>query len=145
MLVKMSDRSKSKPSALKTDTCPCGNGSYASCCQPYHTGKVYPETAEQLMRSRYSAYSLREVDYIYQTTHSTARHSELKEAITRWAESATFLQLTIKNTKAGKKKDKAGIVEFIATYSEAAVMKQRHEVSLFEKVKKRWYYLGAEE
>ena len=123
--------------------CPCGNGKYASCCQPYHTAKAYPETAEQLMRSRYSAYALRQVTYLYDTTHPSSRHSGLKEAIKSWAENATFVNLIIRGTKAGTKKDKTATVDFIATYTETGVMKQRQENSLFEKVKKRWYYVGS--
>ena len=127
----------------KSTACPCGNGTYATCCKPYHTSKTFPDTAEKLMRSRYSAYALGEVDYLYNTTHPSERHADLKDAIAQWAQDATFLQLSIKRTEAGTKNDKTGIVEFVATYSEAALMQQRQEVSLFKKVKKRWYYVGA--
>ena len=54
--------------------CPCKSRlPYAGCCQPFHHGKAKPETAEQLMRSRYSAYFFRLVDYLVETTHPDTR------------------------------------------------------------------------
>lgn len=39
--------------------CPCQSGKpYTECCQPFHLKTAFPETAEQLMRSRYAAYTL---------------------------------------------------------------------------------------
>ena len=40
--------------------CPCGGASYASCCGPYIAGDALPPTAEALMRSRYTAFTLRD-------------------------------------------------------------------------------------
>eukprot|EP00890_Picochlorum_soloecismus_P004202 jgi/Picsp_1/4783/NSC_02151-R1_sec-c motif domain protein len=54
----------------KKSSCPCGSGrSYANCCKKYHTGEKLPDTAEGLMRSRYTAYAKGLVDYVVQTTH----------------------------------------------------------------------------
>ncbi len=50
--------------------CPCHSGKeYVDCCAPYHKGEPAP-TPLALMRSRYSAYALGNVDYIIATTHS---------------------------------------------------------------------------
>ena len=39
------------------ELCPCQSGKiYGECCGPVLEGKVKAETAEQLMRARYSAY-----------------------------------------------------------------------------------------
>ena len=46
------------------DPCPCGGDRYGSCCAPLHRGERQAATAEQLMRSRYSAYALGEVEDI---------------------------------------------------------------------------------
>lgn len=49
--------------------CPCGSGlSYEKCCKAFHDGAL-PDTAEALMRSRYSAYAKGLVEYIVSTTH----------------------------------------------------------------------------
>ena len=53
------------PREREESLCPCKSRlSYALCCLPFHQGKAKPETAEQLMRSRYSAYFFRLVDYL---------------------------------------------------------------------------------
>lgn len=49
--------------------CPChSKKKYAECCQPLHFQKREPKSALELMRSRYSAYSLGLVNYIIDTT-----------------------------------------------------------------------------
>ena len=53
------------------DKCPCGSElSYAECCEPVIKGEKAAETAEQLMRSRYSAYVKTEIDYLLDLTPS---------------------------------------------------------------------------
>lgn len=71
--------------------CLCGSGqSYGECCAPHHKLAKEAPDAEVLMRSRYSAYALREVDYLWHTLHST--HPERRrgrEAFRRsWAGAA---------------------------------------------------------
>ena len=56
------------------DACPCGSPTlYAACCGPLHRGARLAETAEQLMRSRYSAYALGELGYVFRTWHPRTR------------------------------------------------------------------------
>ncbi|BBD09151.1 SEC-C motif domain-containing protein [Desulfovibrio ferrophilus] len=48
----------------KPKDCPCGSGKeYTACCEPIINGTPAP-TAEALMRSRYSAYVVGNIDYI---------------------------------------------------------------------------------
>ena len=50
------------------DKCPCGSEiKYKKCCQNFHKGKLAPRALE-LMKSRYSAYVLKDVKYIIKTT-----------------------------------------------------------------------------
>jgi SEC-C motif-containing protein len=52
--------------------CPCTPAArYASCCRPYHRGEGEPPDAETLMRSRYSAFALGEIEYLWRTLHPT--------------------------------------------------------------------------
>ena len=53
--------------ALDQSPCPCGGGAYRSCCGPLHRGDQRAKTAEQLMRSRYSAFARGEIDYLLAT------------------------------------------------------------------------------
>lgn len=57
--------------------CPCHSGkTYPNCCAPFHAGERAP-TAEQLMRSRYSAYVLKLADYLRDTWHASTRPNDL--------------------------------------------------------------------
>ena len=53
--------------AQDSGPCPCGGGEYSRCCGPLHRQERRAETAEQLMRSRYSAFAKGEVDYLLHT------------------------------------------------------------------------------
>lgn len=50
--------------------CPCGSERrYTECCGSYHKRQKEAPDAETLMRSRYSAYVLKDVDYLWHTLH----------------------------------------------------------------------------
>lgn len=55
-------------------TCPCGSAKhYQDCCKPLHIhvdcGERIADSPEQLMRSRYCAFVLKNFDYIIKTHH----------------------------------------------------------------------------
>lgn len=53
--------------------CPCGSGtSYGKCCSPFHSHEQEPLDPVALIRSRYSAYALENLDYIVETTSSNS-------------------------------------------------------------------------
>ena len=59
-----------RPTAL----CPCGSDEpFGRCCLPLHLGERQAETAEQLMRARYSAYAVDNLDYVWRTWHPRTR------------------------------------------------------------------------
>lgn len=54
----------------RASPCPCTSGlPYDRCCAPYHRGEREAPDPPSLMRSRYSAFALREVEYLYRTLH----------------------------------------------------------------------------
>ncbi|HEX8496958.1 MAG TPA: YchJ family metal-binding protein, partial [Actinomycetales bacterium] len=56
--------------------CPCGSGAgYESCCCRLHRGEGVPATAEQLMRSRFSAFAVGDAAYLGATWHPSTRPS----------------------------------------------------------------------
>ena len=69
----------------RTRDCPCGSGArYTACCGPWHAGQAAP-SAEALMRSRYSAYTLCLRDYLLDTWHPSRRPASLEfEPQLRW-------------------------------------------------------------
>ena len=56
--------------------CPCGKGLYAACCGKFHEGKELTGNAEELMRSRYSAFVLKNEVYLLSTWHPSTRPQE---------------------------------------------------------------------
>jgi len=117
--------------------CPCGLGEdYDSCCGRYHRGAPAP-TAEQLMRSRYSAFAVGDAAYLLRTWHPSARPRTLElDPRCRWT------RLAVLDTDGGKLFDAAGTVSFRAMY---VLDGQRHvlaETSRFVREGKRWFYLG---
>ena len=62
--------------------CPCGSGKpLAACCGQYLDGGAWPETAEALMRSRYTAYALGNYPWLVETTHPAVRSEVSAEAL----------------------------------------------------------------
>jgi SEC-C motif-containing protein len=126
--------------------CPCHSGKqYETCCQPFHLGKN-PDTALELMRSRYAAYALSMPEYIIRTTHP--KNPQFSLDTKKWAEEiSTFSSLTeFKNLE---------ILDFEESGSWATVTFTAHllqnkkdvsftEKSRFEKVKGKWLYRNGE-
>ena len=140
-----SDKSPETPMGERSQSlCPCkSRTSYADCCQPFHLGRAKPDTAEQLMRSRYSAYFFRLVDYLVSTTHPDIRARDLKNQIEASIHQVNWRFLTILGTSKGGKDDKTGKVEFIAEYFEENQPHELHERSRFKRFKGDWKYLDG--
>ncbi len=132
------------PREREQSLCPCKSRlSYALCCLPFHQGKAKPETAEQLMRSRYSAYFFRLVDYLVETTHPETRAPRLKQSLEKIIHQANWSYLTILGVAQGGKEDKRGKVEFVAEYFVEGEAHELHEVSRFKRFKGAWKYLDV--
>jgi len=58
--------------------CPCGSGhAYSACCGRFIDQGLLPQTAEQLMRSRYTAFTQANEPYLLATWHETTRPGSL--------------------------------------------------------------------
>lgn len=125
---------------MSNTDCPCGQGNYANCCQPLHLGVAIAATAEQLMRSRYSAFAQHEIDYIVQTTAKGQQQALDVAAIRDWSESNQWLKLDV--VQAQEKLDKNHAqVEFKAHYHDGQQAQEHHEISHFVKYAGAWYFL----
>lgn len=123
-----------------TDACPCGSGEpFGRCCLPLHRGEGQAATAEQLMRSRYSAYAVGDLDYIWQTWHPRTRPAALTpDGGLAW----TGLQIV--DTVDGHEDDQSGEVEFRAHYRDGRRSGTLHERSRFAVRARRWFYVDGE-
>lgn len=127
----------SGPRLSESQTCPCGSRSaYGRCCGPLHAGEEQAATAEALMRSRFAAYAIGDLDYIFRTWHPRTRPSEVTDGGVRW------LRLQIVDVVAGGAGDDEGEVEFIASYDEGGRPGEMRERSRFARRAGRWFYLA---
>lgn len=122
--------------------CPCGsNKLYDDCCGLFIDGGKFPLTPEQLMRSRYTAYTKANVDYIAATMRSPAADGYDKQSAKAWAQSVEWDNLQVLNAKSVGMR---GYVEFIANFWENKKHKQIHEKSEFHLIDGKWFYVRGE-
>ena len=125
--------------------CPCGSGdSFNRCCESAIEGGQPAKTAEQLMRSRYSAFALGMSDYLIDTTHPDYRQGMTINELEQQHAETTWRRLTIVKTEAGREHDTLGRVAFIAEFSVDGKIAQLQEDSRFERIQGHWYYLDGE-
>jgi SEC-C motif-containing protein len=123
--------------------CACGsNKTYENCCSLAHNATVKVKTAEQLMRSRYTAFTLADGDYLMESHHSSTRGLVDKSEIVSWANLVQWLRLEILSKSLGLENDTIGTVEFKAYFNEKGVERFIHENSKFVKENNCWVYLG---
>ena len=119
--------------------CPCGTGlPLAECCGPLHDGTAAAGTAEQLMRSRYSAFVVGDAGYLLATWHPATRPAALDlDADVRWT------GLDVLTTTGGSLLAAEGTVEFRASYVRDGRAGAQHENSRFLREGGRWRYLDG--
>ena len=120
--------------------CPCGSAQpFRCCCGPLLDGTATAHTAEQLMRSRYSAYALGRLDYVRDTWHPDTRPAVIDpEPRLRW------LGLEVRRREAGRQGDTEGVVEFVARCKLGGRAQRVHETSRFRFEHGRWWYVEGE-
>ncbi|MEC8382004.1 MAG: YchJ family metal-binding protein [Myxococcota bacterium] len=125
------------------NVCPCGSRfPYGMCCGPILSGNKPAETAESLMRSRYTAYVEANVDYLIQTYVAHKKHrlrpSHMRHSIqnTRW------IGLTIIGVLDGRAQHNTGEVEFKARFIFDGRVQELHERSRFIREDGLWRYWG---
>ena len=124
------------------DKCPCGSGkTYGECCEPYITGKAKAPTAEALMRARYTAYVVHNIDFIINTCETGEKIAEIdRKATEDWSNKSTWHGLKILRTEKGGTEDEEGFVEFEATYTQKGIRDIHHEIGGFKKINGEWLY-----
>lgn len=109
--------------------CPCGHGDYTHCCAPLITHQALPDTAEQLMRSRYTAFVLQDADYLQYTWHPDTFP---KEPLFDTNTQTKWLRLEVKHYQPIDATH--ATVEFIAHYKVQGRAQQLHEISRFTQI-----------
>lgn len=122
----------------KNPTCSCGSEqNYSNCCGRYQNGSL-PDTAEQLMRSRYSAFACKNEPYLLESWHPDTRPAALNLSS---QEPVKWVGLKVlSHTNEGNK----ATVEFIARYKINGKAEKIHELSHFVKEQGRWFYIDGD-
>ncbi|MEV1173108.1 YchJ family metal-binding protein [Nonomuraea sp. NPDC049784] len=120
-------------------TCPCGlPAPYQDCCGKLHRGAAAAATAEQLMRSRFSAFGMGDAAYLLRTWHPAARPASLDlDRKMRW------VRLEVLETTGGSVVHTEGTVRFRAHYVDRGRPGTLEEHSRFVRFEGRWVYTGT--
>ena len=113
--------------------CPCGSGvSFSICCEPIITGCIPPVSAEVLMRSRYTAYTQNNEQYLLGTWHDSTRPENII-----FDKGIHWLRLKIIKSEHAN-------VEFIATHQLNGKAYKLHESSRFIFENGQWFYIDGD-
>ncbi|WP_055501164.1 YchJ family protein [Nonomuraea pusilla] len=123
----------------RPSSCPCGlPAPYDDCCGRFHRGDAAAPTAELLMRSRFSAFSVGDEAYLLRTWHPADRPARLGlDRRLRW------VRLEILETGGGSVVHAEGTVRFRAHYLERGRPGQMEEHSRFVRLDGHWVYAGT--
>ena len=109
-----------RSTSAKPAECPCGGGAYGSCCGPLIAGEQLAVTAQQLMRSRFSAFALaardpQAIEHLLRThpepgQPEAARRQSLKES----CHNIQWTSLDVLDCQNGGPLDQQGTVTFAA-------------------------------
>jgi len=117
--------------------CPCGSGQlFDTCCEPLLTRQRPAATAEQLMRSRFTAHVAQDFLYLHRTYQPTAQLpyvEETDESPVAWT------KLVVHSHELGKQPDTA-FVDFSAYYTEQGHEGVLQEKSEFRRIDGEWLF-----
>lgn len=122
---------------VKQDLCPCGGAVYAQCCGRFIAKGEVPQTALELMRSRYTAYTLRDEAYLQATWYAGTRPD------LQLAAADQGLQWLGLEVHSHHQKGDDATVEFVARYKIGGRAERLHEVSRFIREEGRWFYVDG--
>ncbi|MBB5159263.1 YchJ family protein [Saccharopolyspora phatthalungensis] len=104
-----------------------------------HAGKRQAATAEQLMRSRYSAFAVGDAAYLLKTWHPATRPTEL-----RLVPEQSWVRLDVLDRTGGGPFDSEGTVRFRAHYRLHGKAGTITEHSRFTRTNKTWFYVDGD-
>lgn len=120
--------------------CPCGlPATYGACCGRFHAGTATAPTAELLMRSRYSAFAVRDEPYLLRTWDPATRPSgAAPDPAMRWT------GLEILDATDGSPFHTTGTVTFRARFTQQGERGALHERSRFARHEGAWVYVDGD-
>ena len=127
------------------DTCPCNSGkTFGECCGPVIAGTAKAETAEALMRARYSSYVTGDIGFLKTSATKAVQEEFDEQASKAWSATARWHGLEILRTERGGAGDDDGVVEFRALYTANGEFCNHHEISQFVREPDGWRFADGE-
>ena len=121
--------------------CPCGsNFPYTDCCGPLIRCTSFADTAEDLMRSRYTAFTENNWEYLVLTSHPEEKKEMARLESDLVDQGANWKKLEILDASKGGMQDSEGQVDFVAHYIKDGIPQTLRESSRFYKINGRWVY-----
>jgi len=125
--------------------CPCGSQKeLEQCCLPIIKNRQEAPTAERLMRARYSAFALGEIDFIISSHHSETATGIDRGYIAKWSKESEWNGLEIVKTENGLEADETGRVIFHAFYRRDRESISHSENAFFKKENNSWKFYDSE-
>ena len=130
--------------------CPCGSlQKYKKCCKVFHDKIKLPKTALELMKSRFTAFSVQNADYIIFTTHKdnpdfTNDIKSWKVDILDFSQNTNFEKLEILDFSEEDAEDAESFVTFKATLKQYNNDISFTEKSRFLKENGKWLYVDGQ-
>ncbi len=128
--------------------CPCGSSkTYKDCCSSFHIGEAFATTPEQLMRSRYCAYAMKNGQYIYDTYASKSQKKQSVDDIQASADESKWMSLTIISTSSIPltiEEATLPTVTFCAKYLVGTTLFSMTEISSFTLEQGHWKYVDGD-
>ncbi len=127
--------------------CPCTSGApYRDCCQPVHKGQRVAATPSEMLRARYAAYAVGDIDFLWKTLHPGHEDRALPEGLAReglrdTARSFKYTGLTIHEEQID---GDSGTVRFFAKVFTKGRDCSFGETSLFERTADGWQYRSGD-
>lgn len=126
----------------RVENCPCGSKkSYKFCCGICHNDITNAILPVDLMKSRYTAYTLGDIEYLLKSHHISTRPTSEADEILAWAKSVKWMSLEI--IKAEKPSKNEGFVTFKANFIENNEKNVIFETSRFVKENNYWTYIDG--
>ncbi len=124
--------------------CPCGSGQdLDDCCGAILAGAPAP-TAEALMRSRYTAFTRGQIDYLADTLAPESRGDFDPIEAGNTASEAVWQGLEVRAVAEGGPDDETGSVEFVARFRWHGEPRVHHELASFRREQGRWVCVGGD-
>jgi SEC-C motif domain protein len=126
--------------------CPCGTGlDFNRCCGPIIEGLKQAESAESLMRARYTAYTRVATHFLRESLHPDHRDEHDAESVHAWAEDSQWHGLEIISSQDGGPGDETGTVEFACEFTHEDELRRHHERARFARHEGVWYFVDGEQ